>query len=377
MNVLEKIVRDLISEKRITEARNLLSLFPEEFPHLELEVEYAARNWKAVKRLYENLPDEFREKYKEYYEYAMNQLNIDYSKETEEALKEMERKNFQGAASILESIVKDYPELVEVIALRYKLALQRNEKRAIEKYRKLLLSLDRTHPALIETKVSSRRIGVFEVFTLSLLVALLVTTILAFYILPSRIEVNVPSSESEVNIKPVEQRIEDILANIVVLTENLGKINDSLEENFSVLQENMSSISENIESLREALTNLESRLSRIESAVAKTSSEEPSVSVVYVTAREDRIERAKGLWFLGYMFYLRRDYDEAINRFEVAIKEVGEDDVYFKDDVYYYRALSYYYKGDTSTARSLFEEFIKLFPDSEYADDAEYFLKRL
>ncbi|HAA83052.1 MAG TPA: hypothetical protein DCE06_07125, partial [Thermotoga naphthophila] len=152
---------------------------------------------------------------------------------------------------------------------------------------------------------------------------------------------------------------------------------DSLDKNFSALQENMSPISENIESLKEALTNLESRLSKIESAIARTSNKEPSVSVVYVPAREDRIERAKSLWFLGYMFYLRRDYDEAINRFEIAIKEIGEDNVYFKDDVYYYRALCYYYKGDTSTARSLFEEFIKFFPDSEYADDAEYFLKRL
>ncbi|MCD6551401.1 tetratricopeptide repeat protein, partial [Thermotoga sp.] len=45
--------------------------------------------------------------------------------------------------------------------------------------------------------------------------------------------------------------------------------------------------------------------------------------------------------------------------------------------VYYYRALSYYFKGDLSSSRALFEDFIKKFPNSEYADDAEYFLKRL
>ena len=63
MNVVEKIVRDLLSEKRITEARNLLSLFPGEFSHLELEVEYAARNWKAVKKIYESLSEDLKEKY--------------------------------------------------------------------------------------------------------------------------------------------------------------------------------------------------------------------------------------------------------------------------------------------------------------------------
>ncbi|ACM23828.1 MULTISPECIES: tetratricopeptide repeat protein [Thermotoga] len=379
MNAVEKIVRDLLSEKRITEARNLLSLFPGEFPHLELEVEYAARNWKAVKRIYESLPEELKEKYAEHYEHATSQYSIDYSREAEEALKELERKNVQGAISIVESIVKDYPELVEVIALRYKLARQRNDRKAMEKYRKLLMELDRTHPVLLENGLSSRKTGLFEILTISLLVAIFLVSLFALYIVPSSVkkESETPVIEQTVDIKPLEQRVEDVLSNIAVLSESMGKLNDLVEGRFTEVQSDVKTVSEDLESLKDLLANLNRKLSQIESALSTISTRESTPSVVYVPSKESRIERAKSLWFLGYMFYLRREYDEAIRRFDLAIEEIGEENVYFKDDVYYYRALSYYFKGDLSTARRLFEDFIEKFPDSEYTDDAEYFLKRI
>ncbi|PLV59727.1 tol-pal system YbgF family protein [Thermotoga sp. KOL6] len=378
MNILEKVVRDLLSEKRISEARNLLSIFPGEYPHLELEVEYAARNWKAVKKLYESLPDELKERYSEYYKHASEQYNIDYSREAEEALKEIERRNLQGAISIIESIVKDYPELVEVIALRYKLAKQRNDKKAAERYRKILMNLDRTHPVLMEKDLSTRKIGIFEILIVFLLVTVLFVSIFAIFAIPPRVASNIelPVSNQKVDIRPVEQRVEDVLANIAILTENVGKLNDVLQDQISSLKKNADSFSNELEAIKEALNDLNLRLSGIESTIVSLMKGK-TTSVVYVPLQKNRIERAKSLWFLGYMFYLRREYDEAIKRFDIAIEEIGEEDVYFKDDVYYYRALCYYFKGDLSKARSLFERFVEEFPNSEYTDDAEYFLRKI
>ncbi len=48
MDVIENVVRSLIREGKINRARALLSIFEDEYPHLIMEVEAAAGNWRIV-----------------------------------------------------------------------------------------------------------------------------------------------------------------------------------------------------------------------------------------------------------------------------------------------------------------------------------------
>ncbi len=359
MDVVERVIRELLDEKRISEARNLLTLFPGEYPHLVLEVEYAAGNWKAVLKLYESLPEEMKERYKGLYEKAKNKFSLDYTKETEEAFKELERRNYQGAALLLESVVRDYPELVEAIALRYKLALQRKDRRAMEKYERLLRSLDRTHPVLVNQRMA--RTHTFELIVLLLLVTTVLISLVSLFRTPNDEEI------ADALVKTLSPRLERIETNVMnegnKMRASLETLGTELKENVKVMSDGINEVKDRLAALEEKVASFERSLQARTTAGAGTSS--------------GKIDKAKNLWLSGYILYLRRNYSAAIERFELAIAELGDDDVYFKDDTYYYRALSHYYKGDKDRARELFNEFIEKFPTSEYVKHAKYFLARL
>jgi len=141
MNIIETLVRDMIKKGQLSRARALLSLFPKEYPHLEMELEASFGNWKKVIKIYEDLPENMKDQYKTLYETAKEKYKEDYSQEIKEALQELENRNVQGALSLLENISKNYPELVEAIALKYELARKRNDKMRIKRYEEILKKL--------------------------------------------------------------------------------------------------------------------------------------------------------------------------------------------------------------------------------------------
>lgn len=403
MNIIETLVKDMIRKGQLSRARALLSLFPKEYPHLEMELEASFGNWKKVIKIYEDLPENMKDQYKTLYETAKEKYKEDYSQEIKEALQELENRNVQGALSLLENISKNYPELVEAIALKYELARKRNDKMRIKRYEEILKKLDPSHPVLTQKKEAP--VNLFETVTMILVIAVLALNLILFLRPPSTINmkeitravksaVNVKGMETSLNeikegVKDIKvdfgERIPELVADVknissrIEILDTVSEIVRRNDEAFASFQKDLMNF---LNTLDEKLAELGTKIENMKAGVLKPSvptSSTPAAGGPVVTAVAPTYDRARVLWFQGYIFYLKGNYDKAIDIFNTAIgiMEAEGRDVYYKDDCYYYRALSYYFKGDKDNAKKLFKDFITRFPESDYSDDAEYFIKRI
>ena len=403
MDVIESMIKDMIREGQLSRARALLSLFPGEYPHLEMEIEAASGNWKKVLRIYEDLPDEVKEQYKVLYETAKEKYREDYSQEVKEALREVENRNIRGALSLLENVSKNYPDLVEAVALKYELARRRNDKVRMKRYEEILKKLDPSHPVLIRR--GGTPVSLFETVTMILVIAILAINLVLFLRPPSAVDTKeiaravknaVNVEEMEASLSEIREGVKDIRVNVgervpelVADVKNISSRIEILDTVSEIVRRNDETFASFQEDLMDFLNSLDKKLAdlgtKIESMKASIStpgtptSGTPAAGGPVVTTAPATYDRARVLWFQGYIFYLKGSYDKAIDIFNAAIGilETERRTAYYEDDCYYYRALSYYFKGDKDNAKKLFNDFITRFPESDYADDAEYFIKRI
>ncbi len=403
MDVIESVIKNMIREGQLSRARALLSLFPGEYPHLEMEIEAASGNWKKVLRIYEDLPDEVKEQYKVLYETAKEKYREDYSQEVKEALREVENRNIRGALSLLENVSKNYPDLVEAVALKYELARRRNDKIRMKRYEEILKKLDPSHPVLIRR--GGTPVSLFETVTMILVIAILAINLVLFLRPPSAVDTKeiaravknaVNMEEMEASLSEIREGVKDIRVNVgervpelVADVKNISSRIEILDTVSEIVRRNDETFASFQEDLMDFLNSLDRKLAdlgtKIESMKASIStpgtptSGTPAAGGPVVTTAPATYDRARVLWFQGYIFYLKGSYDKAIDIFNTAIGilETERRTAYYEDDCYYYRALSYYFKGDKDNAKKLFNDFITRFPESDYADDAEYFIKRI
>jgi len=401
MDIIESMIKDMIREGQLSRARALLSLFPGEYPHLEMELEAASGNWKKVLKIYEGLPEDMKEQYKVLYETAKEKYKEDYSQEVKEALQEVENRNIQGALSLLENISKNYPDLVEAVALKYELARRRNDRIRMKRYEDILKKLDPSHPVLAQKRETP--VSLFETVTLVLVIAILAINLILFLKPPSAVDtkeiarvvksaVNVERMEASLNeiregVKDIKvnvgERIPELVAdvkNIFSRIEILDTVSEIVRRNDETFASFQKDLMDFLNSLDKKLADLGTKIESIKaSASAPATSGTPAAGGPVVTTAPITYDRARVLWFQGYIFYLKGNYDKAIDIFNTAIGilETEGRTAYYEDDCYYYRALSYYFKGDKANAKKLFSDFITRFPESDYADDAEYFIRRI
>jgi len=401
MDVIESVIKNMIREGQLSRARALLSLFPGEYPHLEMEIEAASGNWKKVLRIYEDLPDEVKEQYKVLYETAKEKYREDYSQEVKEALREVENRNIRGALSLLENVSKNYPDLVEAVALKYELARRRNDKVRMKRYEEILKKLDPSHPVLIRR--GGTPVSLFETVTMILVIAILAINLVLFLRPPSAVDTKeiaravknaVNMEEMEASLSEIREGVKDIRVNVgervpelVADVKNISSRIEILDTVSEIVRRNDETFASFQEDLMDFLNSLDKKLAdlgtKIESMKASIStpgtptSGTPAAGGPVVTTAPATYDRARVLWFQGYIFYLKGNYDRAIDIFNAAIGILERRTAYYEDDCYYYRALSYYFKGDKDNAKKLFNDFITRFPESDYADDAEYFIKRI
>jgi len=403
MDVIESMIKDMIREGQLSRARALLSLFPGEYPHLEMELEAAFGNWKKVLKIYEDLPEDVKEQYKVLYETAKEKYREDYSQEVKEALQEVESRNIQGALSLLENISKNYPDLVEAVALKYELARRRNDKIRMKRYEEILKKLDPSHPVLTQRREAP--VSLFETVTMILVIAILAINLILFLRSPSAVDTKeiTKAVKSAVNVEKMEaslseikegvkdirvnvgERIPELVADVKNISSRIGMLDTVSEivrrndETFASFQKDLMDF---LNSLDKKLADLGTKIESIKASVptpGAPTSGTPAAGGPVVTTASVTYDRARVLWFQGYIFYLKGNYDRAIDIFNTAIGilETERRTAYYEDDCYYYRALSYYFKGDKDNAKKLFNDFITRFPESDYADDAEYFIKRI
>ncbi|AEH50112.1 tetratricopeptide repeat protein [Pseudothermotoga thermarum] len=369
-NVLERIVRDLIREGYLSRARTLLSLFAGEYPHLELELEAASGNWKAVMRLYETLDEERKKEYQTLYKTAKDRFKENYSEDVIDALQETERNNFEGAIAVLESLSKLYPELVEVVALKLEIARKKKDRERVRTFEETLRKLDPSHPALVKRE----KIIKATILEYIILVAVLVSVALSLVGLfrPQFDEKKFAALENK--IAAIDSRCEDLDQKLTLTFNELGEVKSQLG-NLALLQSELQNTQKLLAKSFEDLKGLFEKQNQ--ELLGKVSSFVRATSASTFPSSGLSIDALRSLWLTGYRLYRERKYDDAFNLLSAVLEALKDKDAYFKDDVAYYMALVAYEAKDFDLAKRLFEDFISNFPNSVYVPHAQYFLKTI
>ncbi len=409
MDVIENVVRSLIKEGKLSRARTLLSVFQDEYPQLVFELEEASGNFEEALKAFERMPEDLKKIYESRAEQIKSRLKKDYKADFRDAVAEMEKKNYEGAFALLEGITKDYPELVEAVALKLEIARRRGDRARAQSLEELLEALDSTHPSLMSRKSSKRREHVFGAFEYTVVITsavILAVSLMALFSMPSKsfIEeklagVSKPQIvKAQVNLKPVESKIDESykkLENSIAslkapqislddIEKAVSRVLDEKLKSLKVVQtqnqqsQKAVSVSVDLKPIVEKLSNLEKDIKDLKKSVNGFIT--PVIlpgEKVYKPSSE--LDSAKIYWLAGYIMYLKGDFKTAVNLFQKSLNIVSKKfpNVYFHDDCYYYLALSYYVMGDRENARRLFESFIRKFPKSGYVEYAKIFLKKI
>ncbi len=375
-DIVERVVRDLIRNNQLSRARAVLSLFQDEYPHLLLELEAACGNWKMVSKLYERLSDQRKEEYKTMYKTAVERVKADYTEDVKEALEEISKNNFEGGMAILEGVSKAYPELAEAIALKLELARRKKDKARAKVYEEALKKIDASHPLLIsKPEKVSKSYG----WDIVLLIAIIATLCVALTDVFLNLSQNSRITGMKTDIGELRNRIENLdssvlevkkalsnLEKLSILEQKIDQTNQEFSSSFEKLLQMVDSIkisdSQELKALKDTITGLLSSM---------------NTRSTLTLSRNLNMELTKSLWLFGYRLYRAGYYQDAYKVLNNVTEILKDTDSYFKDDAFYYMALSAYESGDLATGKKLFEEFVRSYPDSEYTPHARYFLAKL
>ncbi|KAF2957993.1 hypothetical protein AS159_06290 [Thermotoga sp. Ku-13t] len=383
-DAVERLVRDLIRENQLSRARGVLSIFHDDYPHLLLELEAASGNWMAVLKIYERLSEEKKEEYKTLYKTAQERVKENYKEDVKDSFEEMDRANLEGAMAILEAVSKSYPELVEVVALKLELARRKGDKAREKIFEELLRKLDSSHPSL-SGKVERTQKRSFDLVILVLICATLVFSVVGLLRSgPSRAVIETVVKEQ---IAPVSEKVEGLKETSNQLVQGVT----DLESKFEGISKAQLELSQSLAELKLSVNDI---VARIQSGEQK--SDEIMNEIKQLLARIDRlagtgatgekiqysihsrfdVNTARSIWLFGYDLYRKGYYLDAAEILKNLFEQLSEE-VYFKDDVYYYMGLSYYSEGKKDEAKKTFEDFLRRYPESLYAPHARYFLSKI
>ncbi|MGB9901307.1 MAG: tetratricopeptide repeat protein [Pseudothermotoga sp.] len=378
-DAVERVVRDLIRNNQLSRARAVLSLFQDEYPHLLLELEAASGNWRMVSKIYERLSDQRKEEYKTLYKTALERVKTDYTEDVKEAFEEVSKSNFEGGMAILEGVSKAYPELAEAIALKLELARRKKDKARAKVYEDALKKIDASHPLLIVKPEKTSHFASFDILLLVAIVATLAVALTGVFLNLSQTN-RITGMKSEIlelkgRIETLDNSVTDVkktlssLDQLSVIAQKVDQTNQELSDSFGKVLQMIESIkvndSQELKALKEEITKL-----ILTSASTKTKS-------TLVLSKDLNTELTRSLWLFGYRLYRSGYYQDAYNVLDNVVDILKGVELYFKDDAFYYMALSAHEMGDLATSKELFEEFVKEYPDSEYAPHAKYFLTKM
>ncbi|MFN4189617.1 MAG: tetratricopeptide repeat protein [Pseudothermotoga sp.] len=377
-DVIERVVRDLIRNNQLSRARAVLSLFQDEYPHLLVELEAASGNWKMVSKLYERLSDQRKEEYKTLYKTAVERVKADYTEDVKEAFEEISKSNFEGGMAILEGVSKAYPELAEAIALKLELARRKKDKARAKIYEEALKRIDASHPLLISKPEQVSKFASVDIILLVAIIATLGVALMGVFLTFSQ-------SGRITGVKDQVAELRNHIENLDTSVSDLKKVLSNLER-LSVLEQKVDQTSQELSaSFDRLLQTIESiklsdfqELRALKDDITKlllTSANAQTRSTLTLSKNLD-LELTKSLWLFGYRLYKAQYYQDSYNVLNNVVNILKDTDIYFKDDAFYYMALSMYESGDTAKAKKLFEEFVKDYPSSEYVPHAKYFLQK-
>ncbi|QTA37708.1 tetratricopeptide repeat protein [Thermosipho ferrireducens] len=399
-DLLVHFVRDLIKKREITLARNIVSIVESEYPFLKFEVEIAAGNYKTAMEIYKKLPENYKTLYnvQDYEKKAENFPTEDF----ETVIETISSENYTSSVILLEELKKEFPEVVEAIALELEAARRKGDKKRAKELSKILEQIDKTHPGLLKKETDSKP----NIVIMSLLIVIITISLIALFnpiILSlnkeiTNVKANLDYLETELSNKTaivsnkmdslktlVTTKMDDLksdMENTIKTTFSTEKLENVINNQFAEFNKKLSdqkfllnSLSERVVELSLSISNLERNVKNMKLQVSLTPPTPTELEKFLPTPRNTQMLRV--FWLLGYQYYKIKNYKLALELIDKVIESSSGLNLYFIDDAFYYRALIYYEMGDIENAYILFKDFVLRFPDSLYTPHAHYFINKL
>lgn len=232
-DAVEKFVRALISRNELSLARNIIGTLGEDYNHLLFELEVQSGNYKKALEIFNYLPKEKQQKYI----HIVDTIERDAEKVSDafkNLIKNLQSEKFPIFIAETQRLRKDYPQVVEVVALELIAAVRKGDKRKIKLLSEILEQIDRTHPALSQIRKNKNFGSIFAPTILIVLFAIVLSNLI--------ISIFSLSTSDVVAFSELNKQIS-----------NVGRSLDELKKETERNSGEFDSINQNIESLKATL----------------------------------------------------------------------------------------------------------------------------
>jgi|GEM_PF-2438469 len=253
-SLVEKFVRLLLSENEISLARNLLNSLGEEYLHLLLELELKVGNYKRAVEIFNMLPEERRQNYLHLINTA-EQGAQEVVLSLEKVLSNLYNDNYPLAYAELQRLKREFPQVVEVLALEILTSLKRGDKKRARTLAELLKKLDRTHPVL--SKLDER--GSLP----SLLLPVVAIVVLLIVLLNFLVSLNIYWKSPTISFGRLESEVTNVSRNLQVIRDVLAIVERKLTTLEQTTSESVSKVSPSLADATNSTADLEAKLTSI------------------------------------------------------------------------------------------------------------------
>ncbi len=270
---VERFIRFLISNNELSLARNILEALGKKYNHLLFELEVKSGNYARAVEIFNFMPREQQE----LYIHVVESIEKDVSKVSEaleRILKEFNEENYPIVIAEIQKIKKEFPQVIEIIAMELLTALKRGDKKKIQLLSEILSQLDRTHPVLTQVK-KQKSFGtfLFPALTLVIFIVVLVNLVVSFMnftksgaLQLGKLEKSISNLQGKIEgyTNDITKKYEELSRNLEVVKTSLDYINKKLENPTQASNDSLpKALSDQLSLVNEKLSDVERQISQL------------------------------------------------------------------------------------------------------------------
>jgi len=270
---VERFIRFLISNNELSLARNILEALGKKYNHLLFELEVKAGNYARAVEIFNFMPREQQE----LYIHVVESIEKDVSKVSEaleRILKEFNEENYPIVIAEIQKIKKEFPQVIEIIAMELLTALKRGDKKKIQLLSEILSELDRTHPVLAQVK-KQKSFGtfLFPALTLVIFIVVLVNLVVSFMnfaksgaLQLGKLEKSISNLQGKIEgyTNDITKKYEELSRTLEVVKTSLDYINKKLENPTQASNDSLpKALSDQLSLVNEKLSDVERQISQL------------------------------------------------------------------------------------------------------------------
>ncbi|MDM7320969.1 MAG: hypothetical protein P3W91_004490, partial [Fervidobacterium sp.] len=243
------------------------------YNHLLFELEVKAGNYARAVEIFNFMPREQQE----LYIHVVESIEKDVSKVSEaleRILKEFNEENYPIVIAEIQKIKKEFPQVIEIIAMELLTALKRGDKKKIQLLSEILSQLDRTHPVLTQVK-KQKSFGtfLFPALTLVIFIVVLVNLVVSFMnftksgaLQLGKLEKSISNLQGKIEgyTNDITKKYEELSRNLEVVKTSLDYINKKLENPTQASNDSLpKALSDQLSLVNEKLSDVERQISQL------------------------------------------------------------------------------------------------------------------